>query len=154
MTKSKFYWDIKAAVDEAIADIRELEAEKQKLENEMKSSKFQQSYIKKEMLPMIEGKKRAIETRKAAANATAEIDGSVHAKAKNQPGESFARLIPAVIFIGGFLFHLFWEAKSQYTAFYVLLLIPDAVRGIKKAGKQSKALFQHRSSQPHGGHRN
>ena len=92
--------------------------------------------------------------RKAAANATAEIDGSVHAKAKNQPGESFARLIPAVIFIGGFLFHLFWEAKSQYTAFYVLLLIPDAVRGIKKAGKQSKALFQHRSSQPHGGHRN
>ena len=68
MTKSKFYWDIKAAVDEAIADIRELEAEKQKLENEMKSSKFQQSYIKKEMLPMIEGKKRAIETRKAAAN--------------------------------------------------------------------------------------
>lgn len=68
MTKSKFYWDIRAVVDEAIADIRELEAEKQKLENEMKSSKFQQSYIKKEMLPMIEGKKRAIETRKAAAN--------------------------------------------------------------------------------------
>ena len=68
MTKSKFYWDIRAVVDEAIGDIRELEAEKQKLENEMKSSKFQQSYIKKEMLPMIEGKKRDIEARKAAAN--------------------------------------------------------------------------------------
>ena len=68
MTKSDFYWDIKAAVDEAIGDIRELEAEKQKLESEMKSSKFQQSYIRKEMLPMIEGKKRDIEARKAAAN--------------------------------------------------------------------------------------
>lgn len=68
MTNSKFYWDIRAVVDEAIADIREIEAEKKKLENEMKSSKFQQSYIKKEMLPMIEGKKRDIEARKAAAN--------------------------------------------------------------------------------------
>jgi predicted nuclease with TOPRIM domain len=68
MTKSKFYWDIKSVVDEAIADIRELEAEKQKLENEMKSSKFQQSYIRNEMLPMIEGKNRAVEERKAAAN--------------------------------------------------------------------------------------
>ena len=68
MTKSDFYWDIKSVVDEAIADIKELESDKKKLENEMKSSKFQQSYIKKEMLPMIEGKNRAIEERKAAAN--------------------------------------------------------------------------------------
>lgn len=68
MTKSDFYWDIKAAVDEALADIKELESDKKKLENEMKSSKFQQSYIKKEMLPMIEGKNRAIEERKTAAN--------------------------------------------------------------------------------------
>ena len=68
MTKSDFYWDIKAAVDEALADIKELESDKKKLESEMKSSKFQQSYIKKEMLPMIEGKNRAIEERKATAN--------------------------------------------------------------------------------------
>ena len=68
MKKSDFYWDIKSVVDEAIADIKELESDKKKLENEMKSSKFQQSYIKKEMLPMIEGKNRAIEERKAAAN--------------------------------------------------------------------------------------
>lgn len=38
-------------------------------------------------------------------------------------------LIFAVIFIGGFIFHLFWEAKAQYTFTYFVLLIPYAVRG-------------------------
>ena len=33
------------------------------------------------------------------------------------------------IFIGGFLFHMFWEAKGQYTLPYFVLLIPLAVRG-------------------------
>lgn len=41
--------------------------------------------------------------------------------------------IPAVIFIGGFLFHLVWEAKSQYTVVYFLLLIPYAVAGFRYA---------------------
>ncbi len=36
----------------------------------------------------------------------------------------------AVIFIGGFLFHIIWEAKCQYTVGYFVLLLPYAVHGI------------------------
>lgn len=32
-------------------------------------------------------------------------------------------------FVGGYLFHLFWEAKSQYSITYFVLLIPCAVMG-------------------------
>lgn len=37
-------------------------------------------------------------------------------------------LLPS-IFIGGFLFHLFWEAKCQYTILFFVLLFPYAVCG-------------------------
>lgn len=37
-------------------------------------------------------------------------------------------LLP-IIFIGGFLFHLLWEAKSQYTFAYFILLLPIAIVG-------------------------
>ncbi len=33
------------------------------------------------------------------------------------------------IFVGGFLFHIFWEAKCQYTLPYFMLLVPLAVKG-------------------------
>lgn len=39
------------------------------------------------------------------------------------------QLFPAIIMVGGFIFHLFWEAKSQYTVVYFFLLIPYATRG-------------------------
>ncbi len=39
------------------------------------------------------------------------------------------QLIFATIFIGGFLFHIFWEAKGQYTLPYFVLLFPYAVMG-------------------------
>ena len=39
------------------------------------------------------------------------------------------QLIFAIIFIGGFLFHLIWEAKCQYTITYFILLIPYSVKG-------------------------
>lgn len=34
-----------------------------------------------------------------------------------------------MLFVGGFLFHLIWEAKGQYTLSYFLLLLPCAVAG-------------------------
>ena len=40
------------------------------------------------------------------------------------------RLLLPTIFIGGFIFHLFWEAKGQYTITYFVLLIPYCVRGL------------------------
>ena len=38
----------------------------------------------------------------------------------------------AVILVGGFLFHLVWEAKGQYTLPYMVLVIPLAVEGWRK----------------------
>lgn len=38
----------------------------------------------------------------------------------------------AVILVGGFLFHLVWEAKGQYTLPYMTLVIPLAVEGYRK----------------------
>ena len=40
-------------------------------------------------------------------------------------------LILALIFVGGFVFHLAWEAKAQYTISYFVLLFPYAVSGYK-----------------------
>lgn len=39
------------------------------------------------------------------------------------------QLLPAIVMMGGFLFHLVWEGKSQYTVVYFFLLIPYAVKG-------------------------
>lgn len=52
---------------------------------------------------------------------------------------SIEHLIFAIIFIGGFVFHLFWEAKCQYTITYFVLLIPYAAKGYKIA--QEKMFF-------------
>lgn len=39
------------------------------------------------------------------------------------------QMIFATIFIGGFIFHIFWEAKAQYTLTYFILLFPYAIAG-------------------------
>ncbi len=41
------------------------------------------------------------------------------------------QLLPAIIFLGGFLFHLAWEAKGQYSIFYFFLLVPYALQGFR-----------------------
>lgn len=40
-------------------------------------------------------------------------------------------LLLAVILVGGFLFHTFWEAKSQYTLPYYVLSFPLAIQGYR-----------------------
>lgn len=45
-------------------------------------------------------------------------------------------------FVGGFIFHMFWEAKSQYSITYVVLLIPCAVLGY---GMLIKCLLNEKS---------
>lgn len=44
-------------------------------------------------------------------------------------GSSLQQLLPAILFIGAFLFWLVWEAKPRYVAPYFLLLIPYAFLG-------------------------
>ena len=46
---------------------------------------------------------------------------------------TWEELVLGVVFIGGFLFHMVWEAKGQYSVCYFILLIPYAVMGIRKA---------------------
>lgn len=46
---------------------------------------------------------------------------------------NFYQLIFAIIFIGGFLFHLVWESKGQYTIIYFYLIIPYAIAGFLRA---------------------
>ena len=41
------------------------------------------------------------------------------------------RAIPLIAFIGGFLFHIFWEGKCQYTFLFFVMLIPYALAGYK-----------------------
>lgn len=43
---------------------------------------------------------------------------------------SLYELMGAVIFLGGYLFHLFWESSASYTIPYFVLLIPYAVCGL------------------------
>lgn len=49
--------------------------------------------------------------------------------------------ILALIFVGGFLFHLFWEAKCQYTISYFVLLIPYAAEGFETAVEKIGAVY-------------
>ncbi len=43
---------------------------------------------------------------------------------------SIRELMGAVIFLGGYLFHMVWESSASYTIPYFVLLIPYAVRGM------------------------
>lgn len=43
------------------------------------------------------------------------------------------------IFIGGFAFHLLWEAKSRYIIPYIIVLIPIASIKIKEWKRKSEA---------------
>lgn len=51
------------------------------------------------------------------------------------------QLLMATIFIGGFLFHLVWEAKCQYVLPYFVLLIPYAVWGYQLLLERLEGLW-------------
>ena len=48
---------------------------------------------------------------------------------KDEKNEAY--YLPLLTFIGGFVFHFFWEAKCQYTLPYFVLLIPYSVLGME-----------------------
>ena len=49
-------------------------------------------------------------------------------------------------FVGGFLFHLIWEAKGQYTLFYFFCLIPYAVAGYAAVVQKLRRLGRKNAS--------
>lgn len=52
------------------------------------------------------------------------------------------RLSGLIVFLGGFLFHLFWEAHSSYSFIYFVLLIPYAAAGLDKCFEKTDSAFQ------------
>ncbi len=46
--------------------------------------------------------------------------------------DKWGMLLPGIVFIGGFLFHLVWEAKGQYSVVYFMLLLPYAYLGTER----------------------
>lgn len=61
---------------------------------------------------------------------------------------SWEQLLFAVVFIGGFLFHMAWEAKGQYSVCYFILLIPYAVLGFSEAADRLGAAIAAGTSRP------
>lgn len=61
---------------------------------------------------------------------------------REKPSEQ--ALLLAVTFIGGFLFHMFWEAKAEYTFLYFVLLIPYAAEGWVCAAERGTELVLRR----------
>lgn len=58
-------------------------------------------------------------------------------------------LFPYIFFLGGFLFHLFWETKSQYVYPYVFLLIPTAAQTLEALGRWLEARLPRRNGGKH-----
>ncbi|MBQ5560800.1 MAG: glycosyltransferase family 39 protein [Lachnospiraceae bacterium] len=54
--------------------------------------------------------------------------------------KSLEEMIILTIFIGGFVFHTFWEAKCQYTMPYYVMLFPIALKGITLFGNEIKQM--------------
>ena len=49
-----------------------------------------------------------------------------------------------IVFLGGFLFHLVWEAKAQYTVVYAFLLLPCAWQGLCAFGRAAADAQRHK----------
>lgn len=58
---------------------------------------------------------------------------------------SLTSLLPAITFIGGFLFLFFWEAKAQYTILFFVLLFPYTVSGFPAFLKRLISLKENKS---------
>lgn len=58
------------------------------------------------------------------------LAGTLFYLAYTKKGININELIILVVFLGGFLFHLVWEASASYAIPYFVLLIPYAVKGM------------------------
>lgn len=57
------------------------------------------------------------------------------------PGKSSGWELFLMYFLGGLIFHTFWEGKSQYTYPYVFCLIPCAMAGFLEISRRMERLF-------------
>ena len=57
------------------------------------------------------------------------------------PGKASGWELLLLYFLGGLIFHTFWEGKSQYTYPYVFCLIPCAMAGFWEISRRMERLF-------------
>lgn len=53
-------------------------------------------------------------------------------------------VLPMLILLGGFLFHMVWEVKGRYGFFYFALLLPASAAGIQAAAETGRRLLEKR----------
>lgn len=58
------------------------------------------------------------------------------------PGKETGWELFLIYFLGGFLFHTFWEGKSQYTYPYVFCLIPCAMAGFWEISRKMAPILE------------
>jgi len=72
-------------------------------------------------------------------NATGIEDGYA-ADNGNTYTRALSTFIYEIIFIGGFVFYMFWEAKGQYTIVYFMMLLPMAMAGYEALWSKAKNI--------------
>lgn len=53
--------------------------------------------------------------------------------------KKISKAVMLIMFVGAFIFHIFWEAKSQYAVLFFVPMLPYAVRGYEGACRQMDA---------------
>ena len=62
-------------------------------------------------------------------------------KKRNDP----VQILLPVLVLGGFLYHMLFEAKSQYIFVYAFFLMPLAAQGLEMLADWLKVIFKRRS---------
>ena len=57
---------------------------------------------------------------------------SVMVPGRRDRDRRYREILPALVILGGFLFHVIWEAKGQYTVVYAAMMVPLALRGYRE----------------------
>ena len=55
------------------------------------------------------------------------------------------KALPMICFIGGYLLHIFWEAKCQYTILFFVLLFPYVFRGYQQCVRECEKVLHNRN---------
>ena len=67
---------------------------------------------------------------------------------REMSGEELRAIVLPLVFLGGFICHLFWEAKCQYTIPYFELLLPLAVIGYARFLSLARAKAEKKLARP------
>ncbi|MBP3476308.1 MAG: hypothetical protein J6K48_08345 [Lachnospiraceae bacterium] len=91
---------------------------------------------------LIEGKGRVILSVILNTVQTVILTGMLFYLLFTRKSSNLNELLVAVVFLGGFLFHMVWESSPSYTFPYFVLLIPYAVKGFAEYGRWAEQAYR------------